>query len=46
MDLVEEIEKRPIYHTNPPGPIGMLQIFINNPSRGLRVRAETSGSGK
>ena len=33
------------YQTNSPGPVCMLQIFDNNPSRGFRVRAETSGGG-
>ena len=30
---------------NFPGPVCILQIFRNNPSRGFRVRAETSGGG-
>ena len=33
------------YQTNFPGPVCILQIFGNNPSRGFRVRAETCGGG-
>ena len=32
-----------IYQANSPGPVCILQIFGNNPIRGFRVRAETSG---
>ena len=35
--------KKKIYQKNSPGPVCILQIFGNNPSRGFRVRAETSG---
>ena len=47
LDFVEKTEKRKkkIYQANSPGPVCILQIFGNNPSRGLRVRAETSGGG-
>ena len=47
LDFVEETEKRKtkIYQTNSPGLVCILQIFGNNPSRGFRVRAETSGGG-
>ena len=38
-------KKKKIYQTNSPGPVCILQIFGNDPSRGLRVRAETSGGG-
>ena len=34
-----------IHQANSPGPVCILQIFGNNPSRGFRVRAETSGGG-
>ena len=34
------------YQANFPGPVCILQIFGNNPSRGFRVRAETSGGGR
>ena len=34
-----------IHQANSPGPVCILQIFGNNPSRGFRVRAETSGVG-
>ena len=33
------------YRANSPGPVCILQIFGNNPSRGFQVRAETSGGG-
>ena len=33
------------YQANPPGPVCILQIFGNNPSRGFRVRAETKSGG-
>ena len=33
------------HQTNSPGPVCILQIFGNNPSRGFRVKAETSGGG-
>ena len=33
------------YQANSPGPICILKIFGNNPSRGFRVRAETKCSG-
>ena len=33
------------YQANSPGPVCILQIFEINPSRGFRVRAETSGGG-
>ena len=35
--------KKIILPGNSPGPVCILQIFGNNPSRGFRVRAETSG---
>ena len=43
LDFVEETEQRKkiIYQANSPGPVCILQIFGNNPSRGFRVRAET-----
>ena len=34
-----------VHQANSPGPVCILQIFGNNPSRGFRVRAETSGGG-
>ena len=37
--------KKNIYQTNSPGPVCILQIFGNNPSRGFGVRAETSDGG-
>ena len=45
LDFVEETEKRKKIQANSPGPVCILQIFGNNPSRGFRVRAETSGGG-
>ena len=33
------------YQANSPGPICILQIFGNNPSRGFQVRAETKRGG-
>ena len=46
MDFVEKNEKRKKnYQANSPGPVCILQIFGNNPSRGFRVGAETSGGG-
>ena len=45
--LVKKLKNdKKIYQANFPGPICILQIFINNPSRGYRVRAETSGEPK
>ena len=45
MDCAEESKKRSknCYQANSLGPICILQIFRNNPTRGFRVRAETSG---
>ena len=46
MDFVEETEKRKKnYQANSPGPVCMLQIFGNNPSKGFLVRAETKCGG-
>ena len=46
LDFVEKTEKRKKnYQANSPGPVSILHIFGNNPSRGFRVRAETSGGG-
>ena len=46
LDFVKETEKcKKTIYTNSPGPVCILQIFGNNPSRGFRVRAETSGGG-
>ena len=46
LDFVEETEKRKkkILPGNSPGPVCILQIFGNNPSRGFRVRAETAAA--
>ena len=48
LDFVEETLKRKkiIYQANSSGPVCILQIFGNNPSRGFQVKAETSGSAK
>ena len=45
--LLKKLEnaKKKIHQANSPGPVCILQIFGNNPSRGFRVRAETSGGG-
>ena len=44
--LLKKLENaKKIYQANSPGPVCILQIFGNNPSRGFRVRAETSGGG-
>ena len=38
-------EKKKIYQANSPGPVCILKIFGNNPSRSFRVRAETKRGG-
>ena len=45
--LLQKLEnaKKKIYQTNSPGPICILQKIVDNPSRGFRVQAETSGGG-
>ena len=44
--LLKKMENAKENHqANSPGPVCILQIFGNNPSRGFRVRAETSGGG-
>ena len=45
LDFVEETEKRKKnYQANSPGHVCILQIFVNNPSRGFRVRAEVAAA--
>ena len=42
LSLLKKLKKeKNNYQANSPGPICILQIFGNNPSRGFRVRAET-----
>ena len=44
--LLEKLKNaKKIHQANSQGPVYTLQIFGNNPSRGFRVRAETSGGG-
>ena len=44
LNFVEKNEKK--FQANSPGPVCILQIFWNNPSREFQVRAETKcGSG-
>ena len=45
LDFVEETEERKKNQPNSPGPVCILQIFGNNPSRGFRVRAGTKSVG-
>ena len=45
--LLEKLEdaKKKFTRQIPTGPVCILQIFGNNPSRGFRVRAETRAGG-
>ena len=46
LDFVEETVERKKKQPNSPGPVCILQIFGNNPSRGFRVRAGTKCGGR